>query len=144
MSRAAADGFVLDASVALAWCFHDEATRESDALLDRLAGEIAVEAPAIWALEVANILVMAERKGRIGSAAIAEFVALLETLDIRIDDAPAARSLGEILALARREGLSSYDAAYLDLAMRRGLPLATRDAALAKVARRAGVAVVSC
>lgn len=144
MSRAVADGFVLDASVALAWCFHDEATKESTALLDRLAGDIAAEAPAIWTLEIANILVMAERKARIDAAAVTEFVALLETLDIRVEDTPADRAFGSILALARREGLSSYDAAYLDLAMRRGLPLATRDAALAKAARRAGVAVISC
>lgn len=137
-------GFVFDASVALAWCFHDEATAASAALLDRLALDEIAEVPAIWALEVANILVMAEKRKRLDAAAVAEFVALLETLDIRADDAPAARAFGEILALARREGLSSYDAAYLDLAMRRGLPLATRDAALAKAARRAGVAAIVC
>ena len=141
---AAGNGFVLDASVALAWCFHDEATAASAALLDRLASDETAEVPAIWALEVANILVMAEKRKRLDAAAVALFVALLETLDLRADDAPAGRAFGEILALARREGLSSYDAAYLDLAMRRGLPLATRDKALVQAARRAGVAVIVC
>ena len=141
---AARNGFVLDALVALAWCFHDEATPAGTALLDRLGLDETAEVPAIWALEVANILVMAEKRKRLDAAAVAEFVALLETLDIRADDAPPSRAFGEILALARREGLSSYDAAYLDLAMRRGLPLATRDKALAQAARRAGVAVIVC
>ena len=99
--------------------------------------------PAIWALEVANILVMAERRKRLDASAVAEFIALLETLGIRADDAPGARAFGEILALARSQGLSSYAAAYLDLALRRGLPLATRDRELAEAARRAQVAVIA-
>lgn len=138
------NGFVLDASVALAWCFHDQATAASAALLERLASDETAEVPAIWALEVTNVLVMAEKRKRLDGAAIAEFVALLAILDIHADAAPAARAFGEILALARQEGLSSYDAAYLDLALRRGLPLASRDKALIQAARRAGVAAIVC
>ena len=134
-------GFVLDASVTVAWCFGDEATTGTRSLLHRVAVERAV-APSIWTLEIANILAMAERRGRIDVAGITEFLGLLEALDIRIDDAPAWRGLGEILDLARRERLSSYDAAYLDLAMREALPLATRDTALADAAARVGVAVL--
>lgn len=131
-------GFVLDASVTVAWCFGDEATPESRSLLRRLAGEPAY-VPAIWPLEIANILAVAERKGRLGTADVTEFVALLGALDIRTDDADPARGLGEILGLARSLRLTSYDAAYLDLAMRRGLPLATRDAALIRAAHHVGV-----
>lgn len=134
-------GFVLDASMTVAWCFGDEATPETRALLRRVGAERAV-APAIWALEVANILAMGERRGRLDAAGVTEFLGLLDMLDIRIDDAPASRGLREILDLARRERLSSYDAAYLDLAMREGLPLATRDAALAAAAQRVGTEVI--
>ncbi len=134
-------GFVLDASVTLAWCFRDQASPESTGVLDRLEEDFAA-VPAIWPLEVANILAVAERRGRIDAAEIAAFAAVLEALDIRVDTATAARGLREILGLARREGLSSYDACYLDLAMREGLALATRDAALAAAARRCGVAVI--
>lgn len=135
-------GFVLDASIALTWLFRDELTAERRTVLERLDAEFAV-VPAIWPLEMANILAIAERKGRIASAEVAEFVAKIETLDIRVDDGTASRGLREILALARRESLTSYDAAYLDLAMREGLPLATRDRALAKAAKRLGVAVIA-
>lgn len=134
-------GFVLDASVALSWCFDNEATPADWSALDRTEAEFAA-VPAIWPLEIANALAIAERKGRIASAALTEFVAQLETLDIRVDGT-TGRALKEALALARAESLSAYDAAYLDLAMREGLPLATRDRALAKAARRLGVAVVA-
>lgn len=136
--------FVLDASVALAWCFADQASPGSDALLERLGrGEVA-EVPAIWPLELANVLAAAERRRRLSAADIAEAVALFAALDIRIEEDTSRRALNEILGLARREKLSSYDAAYLDLAMRLGLPLATRDAELAAASRRAGVAVFAC
>lgn len=135
-------GFVLDASMTVAWCFGDEATPESRSLLRRLAEEPA-HVPAIWALEIANILAVAERKGRLGAADVTEFVTLLGALDIRTDDADPARGLGEILALARARRLTSYDAAYLDLAMRLGLPLGTRDAALIQAARQVGVGLAS-
>jgi predicted nucleic acid-binding protein len=135
-------GFVLDSSLALTWCFRDEATPADWLVLDRAEAEFAA-VPAIWPLEVANVLALAERKGRIAAAEIAEFVARLDDLDIRIDEATATRGLRDILALARRESLTSYDAAYLDLAMREGLPLATRDVALADAARRLGVAVIA-
>ena len=135
-------GVVLDASATLPWCFGDELTPDGRALLQRVGSSFAA-VPAIWPLEVGNILAAAERKGRITAADIAEFVPLLDRLDIRPDGATAERGLKEILELARRESLSSYDAAYLDLAMREGLPLATRDEALADAARRCGVEVIA-
>ncbi len=134
--------FVLDASVTLSWCFRDEASPESLAILDRLENEPAL-VPSIWPLEVANILAVAERRRRIVAEEISEFVGLLARLTIRLDESTGERGLTEILALARDASLSSYDAAYLDLALRAGLPLATRDKALAEAARRAGVTVMT-
>lgn len=136
--------FVLDASAALAWCFGDEATVESKALLDRLESGDTAFVPGIWGLEIANILALAERKRRLTAADSAEFIALLSAIGIRHDDAPADRALHDILALARQEGISSYDAAYLDLAMRLGLALATKDQALAQAAERQGATVIRC
>jgi predicted nucleic acid-binding protein len=133
-------GFVLDASIALAWCFGDEATSATTLMLERLENESAV-VPAIWPIELANVLANAERRGRIAASDIAEFLALIAPLDIQVDAETAARGLREILAVARHEALSAYDAAYLELAMRLGLPLATRDARLADAARHVGVEV---
>lgn len=129
--------FVIDCSVAVTWCFEDEATPESDALLDRLGEEVAA-APAIWPLELGNVLAMAERRGRITSAAIAEFLALVGDLTILIDEETPQRALREVLALARAEALTTYDAAYLELAMRLGVPLATKDSELRRVATKLG------
>jgi len=135
--------FVLDASTALSWCFKEEATPERLAVLQRLGMEEA-RVPALWPLEVANILVVAERRNRIVTAEVAQFLSLLAQLDIRIADDTAARALSDILTLAGREGLTSYDAAYLDLAMRDDLPLATSDRRLMAAAERCGVEVIRC
>lgn len=125
----------------MTWCFGDELTVEGRRLLDRIgAGSATV--PGIWPLEIANVLANGERRGRLAAADISEFVALLAGLDITVDEETAGQGLSEILNLARRERLSSYDAAYLELAMRAALPLATRDAALAEAARRCGVTVI--
>lgn len=133
--------FVLDASVALSWCFGDEATPATQHLLDQLANDRAI-VPGLWPLELGNILVSAERRGRIGAARLAEFVALIDALDIEVDTETPERGLGAILALARSEKLTTYDAAYLELAMRLGLPLATKDQALRVAATRNGVTLL--
>ncbi len=133
-------GLVIDASIALAWCFEDEASPEGDAVLDRVRAEGAF-APALWTLEIANTLLHAERRGRMKSADLAASLDLLRLLPIDIDHESSARAWTDILPLARREGLTTYDATYLDLALRRGLPLATRDGDLAAAARRLGVLV---
>ena len=137
--------FALDASAALAWCFADEADTASQALLARLLLDRATaEVPAVWPLEIANVLAVAERQKRLTAADLAEAVALYDALEIHVDEDTSRRALGDILALARRERLSSYDAAYLELAMRRRLPLATRDTDLRRAARRAGVELIDC
>lgn len=128
--------FVMDASVALTWCFSDEATAASDAILRRLSDESAT-VPAIWPYEVANVLTSAARRGRISEAQISRFVALLSQLSIDVDD--AMPNIGEMATAARHQALTSYDVSYLLLAERLGLPLATLDRPLAVAARSAGV-----
>ncbi len=134
--------FVIDCSVAVTWCFEDEATATSDGLLDRLGDEGAA-APAIWPHELGNVLVMAERRGRLNAAKIAEFLALVQDLPVAIDEETPRRALNEVLALARAEGLTTYDAAYLELAMRLGVPLATKDRTLRQTAEKLDTPVLS-
>ena len=126
-------GFVLDASVALAWCFDDETTPAAWALLDRLRIAPA-HVPALWTLEIGNILLGAERRRRITQARSVEFLGILGELDIRIDPDMPGRTFRDVLPLARDQRLTTYDATYLELAMRLGLPLATKDTALFRAA----------
>ena len=132
---------VLDASVALTWCFKNEATAAADRVLERLGAE-AASVPAIWHLEIANALALSERRRRITPARSAEFITLLETLEIVVDEETATRALGRVLDLAREERLTAYDAAYLELAMRLGVPLASKDGDLCDAAERLGVSVL--
>ena len=125
--------FVLDCSVVVAWLFEDEATPETDALLDQLAGDAAL-VPQHWRLEVGNVLGQAERRGRITAAQVATSVAFVAGLPIDVDAETDGRALREVLALARSAGLTTHDAAYLELALRRGVPLATQDRALVRAA----------
>ena len=127
-------GFVLDCSVAATWLFPDQGTPETEALLDRLKIESAL-VPGIWHLEVGNVLVRAERRRRIARAKVAAYLHLLRRLAIVTDAETDDRALRETLQLARECGLSTYDAAYLELAMRRGVQLATLDRALIRAAR---------
>jgi predicted nucleic acid-binding protein len=130
--------FVLDASIALAWCFETETDHFTDAVLDSLANRTAV-VPTVWPLEIGNALVVAERRGFLDRASSTRFLNLLRQLSIEIEQESPQRMFGEILLLAREQQLSTYDASYLDLAMRSGLPLASRDGALLQAAERCGV-----
>lgn len=130
--------FVLDASATLAWCFEDEATADAAVLLERLReGEAVV--PPLWLLELANGLVVAERRGRLTRADSTRFLALVGQLPIRIDQTSTLDLAASVMDLARAYELSAYDAAYLELALRLGQPLATLDARLRHAAERAGV-----
>lgn len=134
-------GFVLDASIALSWCFSDEATELTSFLLEKLESEKA-HVPQLWTLEVGNILIGAERKKRITYANIVEFLSLIEDLDIQVDYETSDKGFREILFIAHSEKLTTYDACYLELAMRLGIPLATKDTDLKHAAKRLGVAVL--
>jgi len=134
--------FVVDASVTLAWFFGDEASTYADTILDRLEQDEAV-APAIWPLEVANGLRTAERRGRLDAAELPRIRELVGGLPVRIETIELEAALGEVLEMARSLDLSAYDAAYVALAARRGLPLATVDDRLRRACDRAGVNFVS-
>ena len=130
--------FVVDCSMAMAWVFHDEATPRTADLLNRLATETAL-VPAWWFIEITNVLAMAERNGRITPAQSDAFIADLGKLGIERDYEAPDRAFTYLLALCRRHRLTSYDAIYLDLALRRNLPLATLDEDLRKTAKKLGV-----
>lgn len=138
MSHEVTDRFVLDGSLALAWYFADEADPYADAVARGLVTREAL-VPSLWRLEIANALVVGERRKRSTQAQAAAFVARLEQLPIVIDGETDARAWGETLRLARAHILSAYDAAYLELAMRRGLPLASLDDQLKAAAAAVGV-----
>lgn len=133
---------VLDASTALAWCFPDEASEDAEALLLALEGA-TVLVPAVWSLEIANALLVGERQKRLRQPEIFRFLTLLESLPIVEDTQTAAERVRNVLPIAREFGVSAYDGAYLELAIRRGTALATLDAKLAKAARGAGVTLFS-
>ena len=134
--------FVVDCSIAMAWLFHDEATPKTAALLNRLATETAL-VPAWWFIEITNVLALAERKGRITPAQSDAFVADLGKFGIERDDEAPGRAFTHLLALCRTHGLTSYDAIYLDLAVRRNLPLATLDRDLRRAAEKLGVRLLA-
>ena len=131
-------GYVLDASVTVAWCFDDESTLAAWRLLDRLRTAPG-HVPALWELENGNILLGAVRRRRITQARTVEFLGILGDLDIRVDPDLPGRAFRDILPLARERKLTTYDATYLELAMRLGLPLATKDRALGRAAKAARV-----
>jgi predicted nucleic acid-binding protein len=132
------DGFVLDCSVTMAWCFDDEATPYTDGVRDSLADMRAV-VPSIWPLEVANATIVGERRKRLDEARSQRFIVLLEALPIIVDDETAKQAFSDISHLARAYQLSAYDASYLELAIRRGLPLACLDGKLRTAATASGV-----
>ncbi len=130
--------FVLDSSVTLAWLLPDEADERTDALSGRLEHENA-HVPSIWPLEVGNALLTAQRRKRISEHEFERCVSALAALPIEVDS-PAI--LGSVLPIAKRFGLTSYDAAYLELARRRGFPLATLDEKLRKASKALKVSVL--
>lgn len=133
--------FVLDCSVTMAWVFDDEDTPYAATIRDDLVRSEAF-VPWLWTLEVSNALLVAERRGRLTTTESDRFGELLGRLPLRVEATTADRVLPDVLALARRTGLSSYDAAYLDLAGRLGLPLATLDEQLRRAAEREDVALL--
>jgi predicted nucleic acid-binding protein len=132
--------FVLDCSVTMAWIFDDEDDPLAAAVRDRLGGDVAL-APSIWPLEVGNALLVAERRQRVSRAEALRFLEVLRQLPIDVDATEAMVAMDRVLQIAREAGLSAYDASYLELAARFGLPLATLDRRLASAAVRVGVAL---
>ena len=133
--------FVLDASMTLAWYFPDEATQQTNALRERLIEEEVV-VPTHWALEVTNALLTALRRNRLGADELDLLVVDLRQLAGEVDSHTQQRAWDKTLDIAGKYKLSAYDAAYLELAQRRALPLATLDARLRTACADAGVAVL--
>ena len=133
--------FVVDSSVALAWVLPDEHGSPADVLADSLEATPAC-APSLWPLEVGNALVMAQRRKRLTERELDRILKVLESLAVELDATPVDEAFPAIVVIARKLGLTTYDAAYLELAQRRGLPLATLDTRLAECARKLGVVVL--
>lgn len=130
---------VVDASVALSWCFPDEQTGSSMGVLDRLqSGEQAL-VPAFWAVEVLNSLLVGERKGRIAPDQTATFLDALKILNPALDYATLEHVAGPVQIISRDHRLTPYDALYVELAQRSGCPLATLDQAQRDAATALGV-----
>jgi predicted nucleic acid-binding protein len=127
--------FVLDSSLALAFVLEDEATPESDALLESLGHGAVAEVPALWRWEVANGLLMAERRNRITSAENHRHLAHLKALPIEVDAAAFEEAWSGTHALARKHRLTIYDAAYLEAAIRHGVALGSLDSGLRAAAK---------
>ena len=132
--------FVLDASVTAAWCFADEATAASQALRRRLVDTTAV-VPRLWHTESANMLLVAERRRRISAARCAELLGFLSAIPLKTED-EYQRIRGQVIDLARKHRLTTYDAIYLDLALYQAIPLATRDKELRRAAKSTGVELI--
>ena len=132
---------VIDTSIALTWCFQDEASPETDRLFERVRDDGAI-VPGLWYLELSNVLLQAEKRGRITASDVAMRLDLIAELPISIDQETTMRAWREILTMARTQGLTTYDATYLELAVRRGLPLLSKDNELAQAAERLGVVVL--
>jgi len=129
--------FVLDCSVTMSWYFKDEVTAYAKSVRQALNRAHAV-VPTLWPIEIANILVLGERRQRSSEAEARKWLGYLQLLPIRVDDETTSRAWSDIMHVARSYCLSAYDAAYLELAIRLGLPLASLDDQLTNAALRAG------
>lgn len=133
---------MLDASFTFQWLFQDEASPEGFAALAVIGREGAV-IPALWFVEITNVLGLAERRGRIEAAGLQEALRLLRSLPLVVDEPPSLAWSEPVLQLMRAHRLTAYDASYLELARRRGLPLATKDRDLLAAAPAVGVPLLA-
>ncbi len=135
------ESFVVDNSVVMSWCFKDETNQYADAILDCLS-EATAFVPSIWPLEVVNLLLVAERRKRLSEADSVRFITLLSQLPIIVEHERPERMMKDLLALARSNNLSSYDASYLDLSMRKGIPIATLDTRLITASKKTSIPIL--
>jgi predicted nucleic acid-binding protein len=132
---------ILDCSAIAGWCFADEADSWAEKLLDKVVANGAL-VPAHWHLEVSNMMLQAEKRKRIESDDIKERLSLISRLQIIVDTATHGYAFSAIMQHAQKEKLTSYDAAYIELAIRKGLPLASKDSALKKACQHLGIKTV--
>lgn len=136
------EGFVLDASIAFAWVYPGQATPVSETLLGLVESGAVGVVPPLWFLEVSNGLLVAQRRKLITPAERQQALDGLSALALAVDEPDPRSAFDRTAALAEQQGLSVYDAAYLEVALRRGLPLGSRDRALMAAARQCGVTVL--
>lgn len=135
--------FILDSSVALAWCFEDEKMEATTALYDAVDSNSTLFVPSLWLLEITNTFALSVKRGRVSDDDVAGYLDALADLPISFDPLDAKRTFSTILPLAQRHDLTTYDATYLDLAIRKAIPLATLDKALQRAAAAEGIEVLS-
>ena len=135
--------WVIDPSIALAWALPDETSKEADRFLGRISMRSTLWVPALWWYEIANALLMAQRRKRLGEAEKIRLIELYGRLPIQTDVALGSDTVWRLRTVAVEYNLSAYDAAYLELARRRGLGLATVDRLLRGAAQKAGIRVTS-
>jgi predicted nucleic acid-binding protein len=143
MKAAVIRRMVVDASVTVAWCFEDESTTLTEAVLDLLSAGAEAVTPAIWPLEVANALLVAERRKRITMAQVTALLRRIARLGVSVEPIQTTSAFNQILSVARQDDLTEYDAAYVELALREALPLATLDDRVRRAAIRVGITLVS-
>lgn len=129
--------------MAVAWCFEDQSTPFTEAVLDLLTRGTQVSVPAVWPLEVANALLSAERRQRVTVAQATSFLSRMAGFAISVEPVEVDRAFDQILSVARQQHLTEYDAAYLELALREALPLATLDDDLRRAAQSVGIKIVT-
>lgn len=135
--------FVLDASITLAWSFEDEASSYTESLLNQMQNGANASVPPHWPVEVLNVLVLGKKKGRITEEKLQSFLLLLNSLSIQIAPNYDFAQLNRIRTLAEKHKLTAYDAAYLELALRRREPIASLDEDLRKAAKAEGVQLIA-
>lgn len=133
---------VVDASLALSWCFPDEKTPYSESVLTLLETDTEAVVPSLWFLEIVNALVVAERRKRITHEQAQEFLNDLDSLGVTVEPTDSSLVFNDVYELTRQHTLTAYDAAYLELAIRKGLPLASLDEPLKKAALASGVKLI--
>jgi predicted nucleic acid-binding protein len=134
--------FVVDASVGFAWVYPGQATPESDQLLEEVAAGVTVVVPSLWFLEMANVLLIAQRRHRITATQKKAALEKLTAMQFIVDEQGVRNAFGKVSDLADKHGLSAYDAVYLEVAARRSLTLASRDEPLRIAAKRSGLALL--
>jgi predicted nucleic acid-binding protein len=137
------NAFVLDASIAISWCFEETQTLYATAVLSLISQGAEVHVPAIWPLEVTNALIKAFRRRHITREELFEYAQRLGELRITVDNEAPDRSFTDVITLAERYQLTTYDAAYLELAKRRSIPIATADGNILQAATGLAVRLVS-
>ena len=131
--------WVIDSSVGFAWVHPNQATPETDKLLQEIEAGAAVVVPALWFIEMANSLLVLQRRKKLTGAERKAALEILSSMNFTVDDEAARMALNKTSELAEKYGLTVYDATYLEVALRRNLPLASRDSALMGAAKRCGV-----